>query len=325
MNKRRKLVVALSAGVITVPLAAIAQYPKKIPRIAFFGGGSVASYKLNLDAFKQGLRELGYVEGKTIVIEYRFAEGKDDRLAALAIDLVRSKPDVIVTAGTVPVRVLKDATNTVPIVVASAGNLVERGIVTSLARPGGNVTGLTSLSPDLSGKRLEILKKIMPQTVRVGVLYRSHEEDELKETETAARILGIQIQPHLVQEQTQFANIYATMSKEKASALLIFRNPFTSEHRKQILELAIKFRQLTMCEGIEWVNDGCLASYAASRIDSYRRAATFVDKILKGRKPADLPVEQPTKIELHINGKTVRALGLTIPESLLNMADAVIE
>ena len=300
-----------------------AQQTKRVRRIGVLSSGSERS--VDLEVFRQSLRELGYIEGQNIIIEYRWAEGKADRFPELAAELVRLKLDVIVTSGTGPTRALKDATTTIPIVVTSAGDLVGRGLIASLARPGGNITGSTSIAPDLSGKRLELLKEVVPQASRVAFLYQPYEEDELKETQIAAEALGVKIQRLEVQQPNQFQSAYAAMIKERADALLISRNPLNNFHRRQLIDLAVKNRLPAMCDGMDWINDGCLMSYGRDGTEGLRRAATYVDKILKGAKPADLPVEQPMRFELIINLKTAKQIGLTIPPWLLMRADKVIK
>jgi ABC-type uncharacterized transport system substrate-binding protein len=311
------IVAFLGAGPV-----ARAQQRAKIYRLGYLGGSVVIDERE--ETFRQGLRELGYIEGQNLIIEWRFAKGDETRLPELAAELIRLKPDVLATSGTQPARTLKDATTTIPIVVLSAGDLVGRGLVASLARPGGNVTGLTSISLDLNGKRLEILKEIVPRALRVAFLHNPHETDEVRELELAARALKLHLQPHEVREASQFPSAYAAMSKERADALLISRNPFTRSHRKELIDLAAKHRLPAMCDGTEWTNTGCLISYAHNRTEGSRRAAVFVDKILKGTKPADIPVEQPMKFELVINLITAKKLGLTIPQWTLMKADRVI-
>ena len=316
---RLLLIVAfLGAGPV-----AEAQQRAKIYRLGYLGGS--VGIEEREETFRQGLRELGYLEGQNLVIEWRFAKGDENRLPELAPELVRLKPDVLVTAGTQPARTLKDATTTIPIVVLSAGDLVGRGLVASLARPGGNITGLTSISLDLNGKRLEILKELVPRASRVAFLYQPREQDELRELEIAARALGLQIQQREVAQASQFQSAYVAMTRERADALLISRNPFTNSHRRPLIDLAAKHRLPAMCDGTEWTNAGCLISYAQNRAEGSRRAAVLIDKILKGAKPADLPVEQPTKFELVINLKAAKQIGLTIPQSVLFRADKVIK
>ena len=298
---------------------------KKIPRIGYLATAARGSG--GLDEFRQGLRESGYIEGQNIIIESRWAEGKLDRLPALAAELVSLGVDIIVTGGTPPVLAAKQATSTIPIVAANADNLVELGVVTSLARPGGNVTGSTRVDADFSVKRLEILKETLPKLSRVAVL--SHgalggDQEELKEIQAAARPLGVQIHSFTAQEPGQFLGAYAEMIKRRANALIFFTSAFTSFHRQQLVELAIKNRLPTMCSGASWINVGCIMSYGPNVQELYRRAAVFVDKILKGTKPADIPVEQPTKFELIINLKTAKQIGLMIPPNVLARADRVI-
>jgi ABC-type uncharacterized transport system substrate-binding protein len=316
------------AGVLSILVLLVvaviggAQQPKKVPRIGVLHPASSDSF--NFDPFRQGLRELGYVEGKNIVIEYRYAEGKLDRLPDLVTEMLRLKPDVIVVGSTRFAEAAKRATSTIPIVVLG-GDIVGAGLVSSLARPGGNVTGLTSTSPDLSGKRLELLKDVVPKVSRVGVLwYPGRDEDEVKQTEIAGRALGISIQSVQVQAVKDFDSAYASMKRERANGVILVQGGFTLFHRKQLAELAVKNRLPSMCEQSTWTDDGCLMSYGPSQTDRLRRAATYVDKILKGAKPADLPVEQPTKFELVINLKTAKALNLTLPQSVLYRANKVI-
>ena len=324
--RRRKLV-----GIFTIALTfalggalSRAQQPKKVPRIGVLRPGSAADDP-NFDPFRQGLRELGYVEGKNIVIEYRYAEGKLDRLPDLVMEMLRLKPDVIVVASTGFAEVAKRATITIPIVVLG-GDIVGAGLVSSLARPGGNVTGLTSISPDLSGKRLELLRDVVPKVSRVGVLwYPGRDEDEVKQTEIAGRALGIAIQSVQVQAVKEFDSAYAALKRERANGVILIQGGFTSFHRKQLAELAAKNRLPSMCEQSTWTDDGCLMSYGPSQTDRNRRAAIYVDKILKGAKPADLPVEQPMKFELVINLKTAKEIGLTVPQKVLGRADKVIK
>jgi len=320
---KRIVICLLTAFLLTTVSLADAQQRAKIYRLGYLGGGP--GIEDREETLRQGLRELGYIEGRNIVIEWRFAKGDENRLPELAAELVRLKPDVIATTGTQPARALKDATTTIPIVVVSAGDLVGRGIVASLARPGGNITGFTSIAPELNGKRLEVLKEIVPRASRVAFLHNPHEQDELRELEIAARALGLRVQPHEVDQASRFQSAYAAMSRERANALLISRNPFTNSHRKELIDLAAKHRLPAMCDGTEWTNAGCLISYGQSRTEGAHRAAVLIDKILKGVKPADLPVEQPMKFELVINLKAAKQIGLTIPQSVLYRADKVIK
>ena len=273
---------------------------------------------------RQALRELGYTEGGNLIIEWRFAKRSESRLPQLAAELVRLNPDLIVTHGTQPARALKITTATIPIVVGSAGDLVGRGVVASLAKPGGNITGFTSIAPELNGKRLEVLKEIVPRASRVAFLHHSNEQDEARELEIAGRGLGLRVQQQEVNQVRQFESAYASMTEERAHALVISRNPFMNSHRTELISLAAKHRLPAMCDGTEWINAGCLLSYSLERTEGSHRAAVLIDKILKGAKPADLPVEQPTKFEFVINLKTAKQIGLTIPSSVLARADRVI-
>jgi putative ABC transport system substrate-binding protein len=263
------LVVLLAVAVI-----ADAQQARKIPLVGFLVPGSRSSPSTRIEAFRQELSKLGWSEGKNIIIEYRYAEGKDERFADLAAEVVRLKPDVIVTVGTQATLVVKQETSTIPIVVGGAGDLVGAGVVASLARPGGNVTGSTNIDPDLSAKRLELLKESFPKLSRVAVLYRGGpggDDEELKETQAAARTLKIQVQPLEVNDLAQFSGAYAAMKKEHAAALIIFHGSFTSFHRTQLVELAAKNRLPTMCGEPTWSDEGCLISYGHDR--SHQTAA----------------------------------------------------
>ena len=277
---------------------------------------------------RQGLRELGYIEGQNILIEYRWAEGKDDRYATLAAELVSLGVDLIITQGTQATLAARQATSTIPIIVGGAGDLVGEGLVASLARPGGNVTGFTNIDPDLSAKRLQLLGEALPKISRVAVLYHGGpggDQEELRETQQAAKKLAVRIQPSHVLEPDQFQQAYATMTNERADGLILFSGNFTSFHRKTLLGLADKIRIPTMCANEQWSADGALMSYGHDPLDQWRRAGVYVDKILKGTKPADLPVQQPMKFELVINLKTAKQIGVTIPPSVLARADRVIK
>ena len=323
------LLLVFALTILAAPVAAGAQQAKKVARIGVLRSGSPSSAASSEDAFRQGLRELGYIEGQNLVMEYRFAEGKRDRLPELAAELVRLKVDMLVVAGVSATQAAKQATTTIPVVVGYAGDLVGTGLIASLAKPGGNITGSTEMSPDVSGKRLELLKEAVPKTSRVGVVWYPRkggsDEEEVRQTETAARQFGVQVQLVEVRDPKEFQGAYAVMTKQQANAVILIRGSFTDFHRKQLLELALKQRLPSMCEPAQWARDGCLMSYGPDYTHLWRRAATYVDKILKGAKPADLPVEQPTKFELVINLKTAKALGLTIPQSVLIRADEVIQ
>ena len=326
---RKRLVgFTLSAVLFALYISAQAQQPKIVARIGLLTTASPSTSTANLEVFRQGLRDFGYVEGKNITIEYRYAEGKLDRLPELAAELVNLGVNIIVTVGTPPVLAAKKATNTIPIVAANADNLVELGVVVSLARPGGNVTGSTRVDADFSAKRLELLKETFPKLARVAVL--SHgalggDQEELQETQTAARTLGVQIQSLTTQDPSQFPSAYAEMINRRADALVFFTSAFTSFHRRQLIELAIKNRLPTMCANAAWIDVGCLMSYGPDITEFYRRAAVFVGKIIKGAKPANLPVEQPKKFELVVNLKAVKQIGVTIPPNVLARADRVIK
>jgi putative ABC transport system substrate-binding protein len=305
-----------------------AQQPKKVPRIGYLAAISLSALAARTEAFRQGLRELGYIEGKNIVIEWRSAEGKLDRLPALAAELVRLKVDVIVTAASPLTRAAKEATATIPIVMAQDSDPVGSGFVASLARPGGNITGLATLAPELSGKQLELLKETVPRLSRVAVFGTSTypgNAQSLKEVELAAAAFKVQLQYLDILGPKDIETAFRAASKERADAVLVLASPVFANNRTEIAELAIKSRIPAIYYRSEFVEDGGLMSYGASFTDMDRRAASFVDKILKGAKPADLPVEQPTKFELVINLKTARQIGVTIPQSMLYRADKVIK
>jgi putative ABC transport system substrate-binding protein len=329
VDRRRFLLTSL-AGAIAAPLATTAaQPPEKVPRVGFLGPRTRSDDAGFADAFLQGLRELGWVEGKTIVIEYRWAEGRSDRLPDLAAELVRLKVDVIFAGSTAVAVAAKNATGTIPIVMATGGDPVGRGLVATLARPGGNVTGLSfSVGMDIVGKWLELLKETVPKVRRVAVLSNPANPSHALGIESviaAARAVGVQPQLLKAGGPNEFDNAFAAMARERAEALLVLLDPFFGFHRARLSELAAKSRIPAMYGSREYPEAGGLMSYGADFRHSHRRSATYVDKILKGAKPADLPVEQPTKFELMINLKTAKALGLTIPPSLLARADQVIE
>ena len=308
--------------------AAAAAPPAHLPTVGWLDQGGWADKAHLYAAFLQGLRELGYVEGQNLVMVRRDAEGQLDRLPALAAELVRLPVDVIVTTGGVPAtRAAMQATTTIPIVMAEAGDPVGTGLVASLARPGGNVTGLSLISPDLVGKRLELLKEVAPRVARVAVLYLSavcgHGHGPARGAGRGASV-GPDVLPMEVRTPDEFDDQFATMLRLGADALLTPGDPFTSAHHRRILTFAATHRLPTVCGALHFAEAGCLIAYSASHAALYRRAASYVDKILKGAKPADLPVEQPIKFELVINLKTAQALGLTIPPTLLFQADEVI-
>ncbi len=305
-----------------------AQQPTKIPRISYLGIGSPSTIPDRIEAFRQGLRDLGYVEGKNIVIEWRWAEGKLDRLPALAAELVRLKVDIIVTSGSAPTRAAKEATSTIPIVMTNESDPVGTGFVASLARPGGNITGLSTLGPELSGKRLDLLKETVPRLSRVAVLGTSTDPgyaQVLKELELAARALKVKLQYLDVLDPKDIETAFRAAKKGRAEAVLVLSSSVLTSQRTQVIELAVKSRLPASYPRQEFVEAGGLMTYGPSPTDLHRRAATFVDKILTGRTPADLPVEQPMKFEFIINLKAAKAIGLTIPPNALVRADKVIK
>jgi putative tryptophan/tyrosine transport system substrate-binding protein len=305
-----------------------AQQPPKTPRIGYLTGSSVSAITDRTEAFRQGLRDLGYFDGKNMVIEWQSAEGKVDRLPALAAELVRLNIDIIVTTGASPTRAAKEATKTIPIVMAQDIDPVGSGFVASLARPGGNITGLSSLSVDISGKRLELLKEIIPKLSRVAILGTSTIPgygQSLKEIELAAEAIGVRLQYLDVRAAKDIEVALRAAGKDRADAVLVLQSLVLNSQRKKIVDLAVKSRLPAIYYAPEWVEDGGLMSYGVSFTDLNRRAAIYVDKILKGAKPADLPVEQPTKFEFIINLKAAKQIGLTIPPNVLVRADRVIK
>lgn len=317
----------LATILLTTVSVAEAQSPtSKTPVIAVFMPDTASAYARYVAAFVQSLRELSYVEHRNIRIEYRYADGKRERFSELATELVGLKPDAIVVVGGT-LNVTRHATRAIPIVAATAGDLVADGYVVSLAKPGGNVTGTTNIDSELSAKRLELLKETLPKLSRVAVI--SHEgnrqdRDELKETRAAGHIFGVRIQSLEIKAPGQIPGAFIAMTEEHAQAVIITNNSFTFANRKQLFELATGKQLPTMCGRDAFVEHGCIISYAGSRLDGFRRAAYFVDKILKGAKPGDLPVQQPTKFELVINLKAAKQIGVTIPPHVLARADRVI-
>jgi putative ABC transport system substrate-binding protein len=319
---------ALSALFLALSFPAEAQQPAKVPRIGWLTGGPVFANPATTEAFRQGLRELGYVEGKNIVIEWRGADGKRDRVPKLAAELVSLKVDVIVTSGATDTRAAKAATVTIPIVMTNDGDPVGNGFIASLARPGGNITGLSTLSPEISGKRLELLKEIVPKLSRVAVFGTStsaSNAQELGEVELAAGALGVRLQYLDVLRPKDIETAFRAAAKERSDAVLMnVSGSLITSQRKEIAELAVKSRLPVTYHRREYVEAGGLMSYGVNFLDLDRRAATYVDKILKGAKPAELPVEQPTKFEFLINLKAAKQIGLTIPPNVLARADRVI-
>jgi putative ABC transport system substrate-binding protein len=328
------LLVTLALGMVSTPLAAEAQQPAKVPRMGFLG---TVPTNPHYEALRQGLHEFGYVEGQNIAIERRYSEGRAERLPDLATTLVRLKVDVIVVdACGAPLNAASQATSTIPIVVAACNDdLVATGLISSLARPGGNITGLSELTPELGAKRLELLKEPVPKVRRVAVLWNPAYSERSSanfrfwssdwvEVRAAAQVLGVTLQPVEIRGPDDFDTAFSAMTRERADALIAFSDPVIVFHGRRIADLAAKNHLPAVYASREVVDAGGLMSYGPSISDMFRRAAVYVGKILKGAKPADLPMEQPTKFELVINLKTAKALGLTIPRSLLLRADEVI-
>jgi putative tryptophan/tyrosine transport system substrate-binding protein len=329
MNKRKLTVLTLCAMLFAVCLPAEAQQPGKVPRIGYLStNGDASNPPPFVEAFRQGLRDLGYVEGKNILVEYRYAEGKLERVPGLVTDLVQLNVEALVLGTQTAIRAATKATKTIPIVMVTNSDPVATGIVDSLARPGGNITGLSTLSRDLGGKRLELFKEMVPGISRVGVLWHADGATaalSLKEYQTAAPALKIQLQSlELRGASPDLDGAFKAATKRRVSALITDRAPVFNRYAKRIADLAIENRLPSMYSGNEYVEAGGLASYATNNTDQYRRAATYVDKILKGARPADLPVEQPTKFEFVVNLKTAKQIGLTIPPNVLVRADKVI-
>jgi putative ABC transport system substrate-binding protein len=328
--QRRAFIGGFASALALAPLTIGAQPTGKVYRIGYLSIGSTSMYTRPLEAFREGLRELGWVEGRNVYIEYRFAEGHADRLPALADELVGLKVDIIVASPTPSAQAARDATRTIPIVGLSLTEPVAIGLVPSLARPGGNITGLTyGVDTEIFGKQLQLLKETIPNLRRVAVL--SHPASggpsfplRMESVRRAARSLDLPLQILEVREPGDFEAAFAAMVKERADALLLSGDAMFFVHRVRLAELALKNRLPSMSTQWQWVDAGGLIAYAPSFPDQWRRAATYVDKILRGAKPADLPIEQPTKFELVINLKTAKSLGLTIPQPLLARADEVI-
>jgi len=323
----RRAFIAGTLGLLAAPLAVEAQQPKKVPRIGFLT--LLAGPTPLEEAFLQGLRDLGYIEGQNLMIEYRWAAGKVDRLPALAEELVRLKVDLIVARAAPAVQAAKNATTTIPIVMLGAADAVGSGFVASLAWPGGNITGTTNIMPELAGKRLELLREVLPRLSRVAFLAHGGDPTHklfLKDAQEAAEGFGIKFQPLVIAAPEEIEGAFSAMVRERAGALII-QPLFISNlgQGRRIADLAVRKRLPTVSDGNGFPEAGGLMFYGPDQKPTFRRAATYVDKILKGAKPADLPVEQPTKFELVINLKTAKALGLTIPPSVLARADEVIE
>ena len=323
------IIATFTLALLSAPHASVAPLPAKVPRIGMLWFGSpVVGPSPHLEAFRQGLRELGYAERQNIAIESRHAAMRPALLPDLAANLVLSKVDVIVAAGDPAIHAARHATSTIPIVMVAGADPVGSGLVASLARPGGNLTGSSALSPELSGKRLQLLMEALPGVSRVAVLWNPADPAkalDLRETQATGQALGVQLQVLEVQGPEDFERAFAAMTSDRAEALITLGDPLTVSHRMRIVDLAAKSRLPTMYDVREFVEAGGLMAYGPSLPDLFRRAAAYVDKILKGAKPGDLPVEQPMKFELIINLKTAKALGLTIPQSVLFLADQVIQ
>ena len=327
MNRKTVICLLTAALVSTVPFVE-AQQPTKIPRIGFLSATSPSAIAARVEAFRRGLREHGYVEGKNIVIEWRYAEGKLDRLSELAAELVGLKVDVIVSAGPPITRAAKEATATIPIVMAQDTDPVGNGFVASLARPGGNISGLSTLAPEISGKRLELLKEIVPRLSRVAVLGTSTVPgyaQELKEIELAAKALKLQVQYLDVLDSKDIETALRAANKGRAQAFLTLGSAILDSERAHVAGLAVENRLPAIYPQIEYTDAGGLMYYGVNTPELFRRAATYVDKILRGARPADLPVEQPMKFEFIVNLKAAKAIGLTIPPNVLVRADRVIK
>jgi putative tryptophan/tyrosine transport system substrate-binding protein len=327
MIDRRRFLLTSLAGVLVGPLAAGAQQAARIARIAFLSTTSSPDSPTTA-AFRQGLQELGYIEGQNIIIEWRWGGGRTEEFPAFASEVVRLNVDVIVAANDAAGRAAQQATKRIPIVIAVIADPVGSGFVNTLARPGGNITGLSMQAPELAAKRLQFLKEAVPHVSRVALLADTNDlgyRQAATELEAAAQTLGVQLRLHAVRSRRELNGVFATMVKEGAGAVFLIGGTMFYANRAELGELALKSRLPMMCGPRETMHAGCLISYSAALTDRFRRAAYFVDKILKGAKPADMPVEQPTRVPLVIDLKTAKAFGLTIPPSLLARADQIIE
>jgi len=324
VTSRSTFIRTLAAGLLAAPLATFAQQPAKFHRIGVLANENNPAW----EGFRRGLRDLGYVEGVNVTTEWRFSDARVERFPALALELVQSKVDIIVASSTPAIRAAKQATSTIPIVMAVSAYPDKSGLVESLARPGGNVTGLTNVGPELMGKSFQVLKEVAPKVSRVAVLFNPTNPVEplaLKDVQAAAAGAGVDIQATEVRALDEYAAAFAAIESSRADALFAFGNPGNFKNRQLIADFALKGRLPSLYQERIFVESGGLVSYAPSYIEMFARAATFVDKILKGARPADLPVEQPTKFELVINLKTAKTLGLSIPQSLRLRADEVIQ
>ena len=325
--RKNVMLLTLCAMLFALSASTQAQQPTKIPRIGFLGAAPASALASRLDAFREELRELGYEEGKNIVIEYRYAEGKFDRLADLAAELVSHKAEIIVTHGEAAIRALKQASKTIPIVVGVTGDLVLTGHAASLARPGGNITGFVDTSPDLSGKRLEILKEVVPKASRIAVIWNGANPVKVldfKETATAAQAFGLKLQSMEARAPEDLESRFKAVIKERSGALVVLQDALTIANASKIVDFAKSSRLPAMYGSTEFVDAGGLMSYAANFPDLFRRSAVYVDKILKGAKPGDLPVQQPTVFEFIVSLKAAKQIGLALPPEVLARADRVI-
>ena len=326
---RRQFIIGSTLGLLVTPLAARAQQAGKVPRIGWLGGPTRESAEPFVRAFQRGLKDLGWVEGQNIVIEWRFAGGRAERLPDLAAELVRLQVDLIVVPSTPPALAAKNATKTIPIVTVAVGDPVGLGLVASLARPGGNITGLTgTVGPEIAGKLLELLKETVPKVSRMAVLWNPTTPGNafaLREAESAARALRVELQLLEARSLNDFDSVFAAMTTKRAGALLVLGDVMFVTHRIRLANLAAKSRLPAIYGLREYVEAGGLMSYGAITSELFRRAATYVDRVLKGAKPTDLPIERPTKFEFVINLTTAKALGLTIPQSILVRADELIQ
>jgi len=327
MNNRRKLVTALGAGALTAPFGLFAQHQGKVWRIGFLGAATAAGFGSRVAELRKSLAELGYIEGKNVIFEERWADNSNDRLPQLAADLVRVKCDVIVTSGTPAIFALKRATTAVPIVMATSGDAVKSGLVASLARPGGNVTGLSFFGPELYAKRIELIKEAVPRVKTIAYLFNPDnpaEQGNVSIVENAARQMKTNLYWFETRKISDFESAFTAMTKKNIDAVVVTNDTLLVTNYKTIAALVAKQR-LPSIGGSEFADAGGLLGFGPSAVSLFRRSAVYVDRILKGAKPADLPVEQPTKFELWINGKTAKALGIKLPNSILVRADKVIE
>jgi len=328
MITRRKVLLAIATTLLAMPLAGETQNAQKVYRVGYLGNSSASLEPDLVEAFRQGMRDRGYIEGKNLVIEFRWAEGRYHRFASLVTDLIHLPVDVIVTAGTPGTLAAKNATKTIPVVMAVSGDAVGTGLVKSLARPGGNVTGLTTMASELEGKRLELLLEILPKLARITVL--KNDANPLmailfRQTAAAAKSSGVALEAVDIRAGDDFVKAFASIAKARPDAIIVLADRFLLAERERILTFTAQQRLAAMYPYREFVERGGLISYSPNYAESFRSAARYVDKILKGAKPADLPVEQPTKFELVVNMKTAKTLGIKIPNSILVRADKVIE